>query len=50
MIYVMFCDQLGVINNGNGRTTALFVDDALLTICWLGQPLARSYLPMIWTD
>jgi hypothetical protein len=42
--------HLGVINNGNGRTTALFADDASLTICWLGQPPARSYLPMIWTD
>ncbi len=42
--------HLGVINNGNGRTTALFADDASLTICWLGQPPVRSYLPMIWTD
>ena len=38
--------HLGVLNNGDGRTTALFADEASLVICWPGQAPARVYLPM----
>lgn len=54
--------RFGVLNDGDGRTTAMYVDDASLTTCWpiptgptptptvtstAGPSLPRGYLPLV---
>ncbi len=42
--------QLGVLNNGDGRKTAMFVDEASLVVCWPAGWGDRAYLPMLMRD
>lgn len=38
--------HIGVFNNGNGQTTALYADDVSFVTCWPAEA-RRAYLPML---
>ncbi len=42
--------HLGTYNNGNGRITAMFVDEASLVVCWPAGWTGRAYLPLMLRD